>query len=159
MNAIDVLLLHFDHAYAHPYESLSSALEGLGEEEAAFSAPCYADTEPEPGWPAPGSAWWHVAHLAHCKRYYARLVEERGSTRGLPVSVRTPTASYAEEQKALAAAHEAQRAAIVACTDDDLTTTVATGTRLDEFLAMTIRHDAWHAAQIALARRLWRTRG
>ena len=43
-------------------------------------------------------------------------------------------------------------------TPDDLALRANENMPLDEFLAMTIRHDTWHAGQIAVVRRLYRNR-
>ena len=40
----------------------------------------------------------------------------------------------------------------------DLATVVERGMPLSEYLAMAIRHDTWHAGQMALVRRLYRAR-
>ena len=75
-----------------------------------------------------------------------------------PVPERTPSASLEEDRAELDAAHNDQRAAIVDLEDADLQKVVGNGMRMDEFLAMVIRHDTWHAGQTALARRLCRTK-
>ena len=71
---------------------------------------------------------------------------------------RVPPADFETEVKALRAAHTAQREALAALTAADLEMQAGNQMPMPEFLAMMIRHDSWHAAQAAVARRLWRTR-
>ncbi len=158
MTAIDVYLEQLDDAWGHRRESLRGVLDGVGAEEAEWQAPCYAGEEREDGWPAPGSIRWQVAHIALCKRHYAACVRARGGTGRASEPVRAPTVAFADDLRELEAAHAGERAAFSACADADLSTTVNGTTPLREFLAMSIRHDTWHASQIAVARRLWRHR-
>lgn len=158
MRAVDVLLLAFDHASSHRWESLQEALKGVTPEEAAWQAPAYADAEHEAGWPRPGTIHWQVAHIAHCKRYYADVLTQRDRAGRPPAPPRPPDLDWAAEQAELEAAHTAQRASIAALTDADLATRVGDAMSVAEFVAMCTRHDAWHASQIAVARRLYRTR-
>ncbi|MDJ0972990.1 MAG: DinB family protein [Planctomycetota bacterium] len=156
MSAVDEHLQAFDHAWAHDFESIRSALDGVTDDEAYWQADAYADEDVEDGWPAPGTIAWQVAHLAHCKRHYAEFVRTRAAAEPPPVEPRTPLATFAEERAALDAAHAAQRAAIAAVDDADLTRVACGHVALGAFLAMATRHDAWHAGQIAVARRLYR---
>jgi hypothetical protein len=156
---LDVLLLAFDHAWEHKWESLQGALRGVGPEEAAWQAPAYATAEREDGWPLPGSMAWQVAHLAHCTRYYTALILQRGRPGEPATPPRPPHQGFEEEVAGLRAAHAAQRAAIAALSDADLELRVGNGMGLVEFVTTCTRHDVWHAAQIAVARRLYRERG
>jgi len=159
MKAKDAFLRQLDDAWAHKWESLSAVLEGVTEEEANWQAPCYASEEREEGWPAPGTVRWQVAHVAHCKRYYTKFVRAPGVLERPQADARVPPATFAAEVAALKEAHAAQRAALDALDDGDLAKPVGNGMPMDEFLAMAIRHDAWHGAQIAVARRLFRHHG
>ncbi len=159
MRAIDAFLLQLDHAWEHAWESLDAVLEGVTEQEAAWQASCYADVPVEAGWPRPGTIRWHVVHLAHCKRTYAALVRARKATQRPSIPRRAPAATVDADLAELDAAHADQRDAVAACSDTDLDDLVGNRMPLAEFLAMTIRHDAWHAGQIAVARRLYRSRG
>ncbi|MDH3592113.1 MAG: DinB family protein [Planctomycetota bacterium] len=154
MRAVDVFLRQFDEAWEHDWESLQPQLAGLTEEEASWQAPCYADAAREPGWPLPGSIHWHVAHLVHYRREYTARI--RGQEE--PSDSASPAATFEESMRQLVAIHRAQRAAIAALSDDDLTRDAGNGIPLDEYLTSTIRHDIWHAGQIAVARRLARNR-
>lgn len=158
MRALDAYLAAFDDAWSHAWESLSAVLEGVSEEEAYWQAPCYALDPVEDGWPSPGTIAWQIAHLAHCKGYYAAVIRDRAMNASPPTEPRTPLQGLPAERAALKAAHALQRDAMEEVGDEDLGQLASGKMPLGEFLAMTTRHDAWHAAQIALARRLYRTR-
>jgi len=152
MRTVDAFLLSLDNAWEHDWESLTSVLDGVTEDEARWQAPCYADAAASESGPPPGTIRWQVTHLAHCKREYtARLLGDREARS--PELPEHPTATYEEDLASLGRAHLAERAAIAALSDEDLTTGVA------DFLTNIIRHDIWHGGQIALARRLYRGRG
>ena len=158
MTGVEAFLRQLDDSWEHKWESLSAVLATVEEDEADWQAPCYAEEEQEEGWPPPGTVRWQVAHVAHCKRHYTDFIKAPGSSERPPVPARKPTESFAEDRAELAAAHAEQRDAIASLSESDLELSVGNGMRLDVFLAMAIRHDSWHAAQIAVARRLWRTR-
>ncbi len=158
VTGLEAFLRQFDQAWEGKWESLSGVLETVEEEEAKWQASCYEAEEREEGWPPPGTIRWQVAHIAHCKRHYTDFIKAPGSSERPPVPERKPTESFAEDCKELRAAHAEQRDAIAALSESDLELTVGNGMPLDMFVAMVIRHDTWHAAQIAVGRRLWRTR-
>ncbi|MHC4450340.1 MAG: DinB family protein [Planctomycetota bacterium] len=146
MSDLKAHLIHFDDAWDHDFESLMSVLGGISEEEAAWQPPCYRDEPASTGWPAPGSIRWQVTHIAYYKREYAgRLGTASDSS---PAA----TTSFAEDLEQLRSAHDAEREAIAALSKSELTPETA------RFLSAIIRHDVWHAAQIAVVRRMWRTR-
>jgi hypothetical protein len=98
-----------------------------------------------------------VDHVTRCKRDYTALVLGlRGEAPPPPAD--GPPATFAEAALRLRDAHRAQREAIAGMREDDLARPLE-GMSALEFVTSTIRHDIWHAAQIAVARRLWRTRG
>ena len=156
MSAYEAYVAAFRDVWSHAWESVSSVLEGVSEDEARWQAPAYADTEQEAGWPPEGTILWHIAHLAHCKRYYAAILEHRDEASPPEVEERTPLGTLAEELAALAEAQDAQLAALVACDGADWSAPAAGKMPLGEFVAMTTRHDAWHGGQIAMLRRLHR---
>ena len=158
MTGAEAFLRQFDDSWEHRRESLQATLRDVTEEEAAWQAACYEADEREEGWPPPGTIRWQVAHIAHCKRHFAAYIRGPGATERPPVPVRKPTTTLAEGRAELAGAHAEQREAIAALSGPDLEKTVGNGMTVGEFLAMAIRHDTWHTAQIAVARRLWRTR-
>ncbi|MHC4850129.1 MAG: DinB family protein [Planctomycetota bacterium] len=152
MRIVDAFLLSLDNAWKHDWESLMSVLSGVTEEEARWQAACYADAAAPESAPPPGTIRWQVTHLAHYKREYtARLLGDReAQSLELPEN---STATYEQDLAYLRRAHLAERAAIAALSDEDLTPDLA------DFLTNIIRHDIWHGGQIALARRLYRGRG
>jgi len=152
MRSVDAFLLSLDNAWEHDWESLMSVLAGVTEEEAGWQAPCYATEPRSDAAPPPGSIRWQVTHLAFYKREYTAqlLGDEEAPSPELP---ERSTATYEEDLADLRRAHLAERAAMAALGDDDLTPDMA------DFLTNIIRHDVWHGGQIALARRLFRTRG
>lgn len=158
MPELAAYLHQLDQAWAHAYESVTSALDGVTDDEAFWQAPCYVGEAREEGWPEPGTIAWQVAHLAHCKRHYAAHCRRAGAGERPPVTPWEPRASFAGLRAALAAAHAEQREAIAGLGDEGLDLTAGNGMPFREFLAMCVRHDTWHAAQIAVGRRLWRTR-
>jgi uncharacterized damage-inducible protein DinB len=113
---------------------------------------------PEAGWPVPGTIAWQVAHVSHCKRYYTEIIRHRGQSERPPVPPFEASPDFAAARDALQSAHASQRAALAALADEDLALRASNDMSLPEFLRMMIRHDTWHAAQIAVARRLWQTR-
>ncbi len=152
-----VFLTLFDDAWSHSWESLQTTLEGVTEAEAAHVPADYADEELEEGWPAPGSVLWQLAHLAHCKAYYTALIEQRGEEPGNPEPVAFEVCEdYAAYGTHLAQVHGKQREAMAELTREDMPLKVGNGMLLPEFLSMIIRHDIWHASQVAIARRSWR---
>ncbi|MBI3830440.1 MAG: DinB family protein [Planctomycetes bacterium] len=158
MDTMAVFLCMFDDAWEHKWESLSVVLKGVTEEEAAWQAPCYLEEEDGKDWPLPGSIAGQVAHLAWCKEEYTGQMRSRGGNEAPAKPERRPCASFAEELRRFEAVHRAQRDAIAQLTGADLERKTASGQPLVEYLAMIIRHDIWHAGQIALARRLFSTR-
>jgi len=151
MRIVDAFLLSLDNAWDHDWESLTSALSGVTEEEARWQAPCYADEAASESEPPPGTIHWQVAHLAYYKREYTARLLGDDDVPGPELPDRS-TATFDEDLSSLRRAHEAERAAMAALRDEDLTPDLA------DFLTNIIRHDVWHGGQIALARRLYRGR-
>ena len=147
-----------DDAWGHDWESVRSALADVDDELAVWQSPAYAMEEREEGWPAPGTIHWHVAHLAHCKRYYREVIAARGVEGRPPEPERAPGAGYAESCAELEAAHAALRAEIASLDPEELEMGVGNGMSADRFIAMATRHDVWHGAQVAVVKRLARTR-
>lgn len=156
MRLIDVFLLHFDDAWRHRWESLLPLLDGVTEEEAAWQAPCYR-AEPIDR-PPPGTIRWQIDHLTRCKRAYTASLRNRGSAAPVPEDRHEPAGTFAEAVERLRDAHRVQREVLSSLEDADLDRPVEGGMNVAQFLTSTTRHDIWHASQIAVARRLWRTR-
>ena len=153
MRALDVYLQQFDHAWRHNWESLAPLLESVTEPEASWQASCYRDIDRDEGWPPPGSIHWHVAHLAHCKRDYT------AEMRGLALEPHLPAQTFAESVHDLEQAHAAQRDVLCSLSESELGRQLPNEMTLAEFLTSTIRHDTWHAGQVAAARRLYAVAG
>ena len=158
MTELAAYLRQFDDSWSHPFESLCDVLTGVTEEEAFYQASCYVAEPREEGWPAPGTIAWQVAHIGHCKRHYTTYLVRDGVDQRPSVTPWTPHATFAELRAFLEAAHGEQRSALAALSADALDLVAGNGMPFREFLSMATRHDAWHAAQIAVARRLYRTR-
>ncbi len=158
MDGVAMLLRFVDDAWSHSYESVASALEGVSEEEACWQADCYADEPQEAGWPQPGTILWQVLHLAHCKRHYALYIQQRGQAKGPQAPEFQPHQDLQSARTALAQAHGALRAALAQVKVAELDCKAGNSMVLPEFVSMIQRHDAWHAGQIALVRRLFRKR-
>ena len=106
------------------------------------------------GLPVPGTIRWHVAHLEHCARHYIEILR----TRPLAHEPATPSpgiADLAELINRLERARRLLREEIQRLTEMDLDTPCARGMDVGEFVRMTIRHETWHAGQIAVVRRLY----
>jgi len=157
MSEVAGLVAAMRAAWDHRWESLSSALRGVEGPEAEWQADCYAAEEREDGWPPPGSIRWQVAHVTHCKRYYARLLASRGKPEKPVPAPREAPGDFAGELATLDAAHREQLAEAGRVTDAELDLRLPNGMTVREFLAHQARHDVWHASQIAVARRLYRT--
>ncbi len=155
--AIPVLLAQIDDARSHKWESVESALTGVTEEEARWQAHGYRDEQPEPGWPLPGTILWHVAHMAACTDHYAKCIRLRPS-KDVPERAWHPDPSLEGLRTRLRDIQREFRSLVAALTDADLDTPVRGELPLMRFVHMAVRHDVWHASQIAVARRLWRTR-
>ncbi len=156
MSELRAFLQSFDDAAGHAYESLTYALDGL-DPVSAFQQPApYAQEEPEEGWPLPGSIAWQLAHLTHCKRYYTQHLERvlSGSDDAPVAQPWTPIETLAGLRAAWQESHDAERSAIARLGPEHLDTIAGNGMTVREFLSMIIRHDIWHASQIAVARRL-----
>jgi len=159
MSAVEAFLQMLDDAWSDDWESVGSSLREVTEAEAEWQHPAYRDCAREPDWPPPGSVRWQVAHLASCKSYYARVIEGRKAGTEARFPPRVPLPSLALELEALDAAHAEERRAFASVRDEDLGAEVAERMTLSAFLALAVRHDSWHAGQIAVARRLFRNRG
>ena len=156
MNELSAYLHQFDEAWSHAYESFASAMEGVGEEAAFVQPAAYASEPLEAGWPAPGTIAWQLAHLTHCKRHYTQHFERvvSGAAELPEATPWTPLETLAELKAALEEAHTRERAALQALQPEHLDALAGNGMGFREFIAMVIRHDIWHASQIAVARRL-----
>jgi uncharacterized damage-inducible protein DinB len=151
------LLQAFDDSWSHGCESLLSALQGVTSEEASWQDSSYAAEPSMEGLPEPGTIGWHVAHLEHCARHYAAIVRERPIAHE-PMTPPPGIAGIFESIDRLERARRLLRVEIEKLNDADLQAPCARGMSVAEFLRMAIRHEAWHAGQVAVIRRLYRQR-
>lgn len=129
------------------------AIQDLTQAEAKWQHPSYATLEVEDGWPPSGSILWHIAHLIHCIERYVRVLTQ-WDTPTVNQSATFDSLNLSYLLARLQTAHTALAFCIENAHDDELDTTKS-GMTKQEFILMCIRHDSWHAAQIAMARRLY----
>ncbi|MCC6572534.1 MAG: DinB family protein [Planctomycetes bacterium] len=155
MTTADMLAL-LDDTWSHRWESVTGAIKDLREDEAAFQHAAYAKEEREEGLPPPGTVLWYLAHMAHCNAFYAAMIRRR------PAKPAEPDAQGLLTLKvclgALERTHADLRAAVAELPDSAVNDVLGNGQPIHEFVRACARHECWHSAQIAVARRLWRTR-
>ncbi len=160
MNATNLLLLAFDNALAHPWESFAGATMDLGAAEAAWQHPAYAHEPHDPGVGKPGTVLWFLHHLELCHRHYTAMLRQRRQETGVPATGAEPDTQppgelpLSEILAALEAANAALRAEIGMLTADTLDRPFTPNKTTAEFVLGTIRHISWHSGQIATIRRL-----
>ncbi|HET6400349.1 MAG TPA: DinB family protein [Candidatus Kapabacteria bacterium] len=156
MTRKEEILAAFDDAWGYKWESLESVLNGITEEAAAYQHPIYSEVEREEGYPPAGTILWHLVHLAHCYRHYAGTIEQRPKEREeMPV----PEAnSLAEAISNLKRYRAELQSAIASVPEDRLDDEVFDYDTVAYLVRMIVRHDAWHASQIAVAKRMYRMR-
>lgn len=157
MTRKEEILAAYDDVLSHPWESLDSALKDVTGEQAEYQHAAYIDEPDELHYPKAGTILWHLVHLAHCYRHYAPAIKERPIR---PPEPEAPEANTLEEAiNNLLSYRKQLRDVIEATSDDGFEEKMGNGKTVAEFLRSVIRHDAWHAAQIVVVRRLYKTRG
>lgn len=153
MNRTSVLVHAFHDAWSHKWEAFTPVIQGLTQAEAEWQHPSYAKLEVEDGWPPNGCILWHIAHLIHCSERYARVLRQWGT----PAESRTATFDSLNLDNLLLRLEKAHTdlAQCIANVHDKQLDTITSGMTLQEFILMCVRHDSWHASQIAMARRLY----
>lgn len=154
MSTVAFLLQAFDDTWYHEDESLHGILAGVTSDEASWQHPAYGQERGMVGLPPPGTILWHLAHLEHSARHYGSILERRP----LEDEPRTPppgASSLDELLTELASAQAVLRAQIEDLSDQDLVRPCARGMDVGEFARMILRHETWHAGQIAVIRRLY----
>jgi hypothetical protein len=149
------ILAAFDEVFSHKWESLGSALDGVTQEEAQYQHPIYENAQSTPGL-LNGSILWHVSHLEVCYRHYALGIRLRPEPP--PKTEYVVRAELIPLHSLMIASRAELRTAIAEVDDNAFDDVVWHGDPLAQFIRMITRHDAWHAAQIAVARRLYRMR-
>lgn len=159
MSAIGYAVQQFDSNLKHRWESLEAVLKGVTDEEARWQAPCYAAEKRDPTCPAPGTILWQLDHISGCNRHYVKVLKLRPSKEIPDDPPRTPPENLSAALEELRASHAALRAEIATLSDADLSGACGHGSpNVGDFLAACLRHEIWHAGQIALVRRLYQTR-
>lgn len=159
MSEISQLLAACDENFGHTYDSVLSALKGVGASESTYQHACYNLVPPEEGLPPAGTILWQMAHLSVNKQRYAAILQQYlGVSVPEPVEPRRHTAAILLHE--LRIAHSRLRNTIAALKDEDLARELPRECgypmRVDAFIRTINRHDSWHAGQIAVARRLFK---
>jgi hypothetical protein len=156
MSQKEVLLAAFDDTLSYPEESLEYILRDLTEEEARYQHLSYDSEPPEENYPPAGTALWHLVHLAHCYKHYVNKIEYRPNQ---PPDILAPAADSLLEAIQNLRTHRARlRETFAALPESAFDEPIANYPSIAAFMRMVTRHDAWHSGQIAVVRRLFRTR-
>lgn len=159
MNASALLLMLFDANLSHAWESLESVLKGVTEDEARWQAPCYAHEEPQPNCPPVGTILWQLDHLSGCNRHYVQVLRQRPAKEVAESATVPPPGTFAAAMEELRASHTALRAELARVQEHEFLDACGHGSRnVADFISGCLRHEVWHAGQIGLVRRLYRTR-
>jgi uncharacterized damage-inducible protein DinB len=156
MSSLDQLLQMFDEAWSHKDESVRTVLNDVTPEEALWQHPAYSATDQVPGMPAAGTILWQVAHLEHSARHYTEILRNRPIT-DEPMTPPPKLSTLPELLAMLQSAHAELRGQIAELTEAGPSQPCARGMTVGEFVRMVIRHDTWHAGQIAVTHRLFRS--
>jgi hypothetical protein len=156
MDAIALLLLQFDHNWDHSWESIQSAMKNVKLEEASFQAPCYSGEKGEADLPLPGTILHQLVHMHWCNLHYANVIRLRPQ-KEISDPPKPPVMTLIQTLAALHESHNALRGEVAKLTESDLEGPCGHGaSNVAEFVSGCVRHEAWHASQIAVARRLYR---
>lgn len=151
------LLAAFHDAWSHKWESFELVTRDLTDAEVEFQHAAYANEKQEDGWPKPGTILWQLVHIEYWYRYYIDCLENPMNE---PSSFPPPNSAtnLAEATERLLATRRTLGHRIHDLPDEGLDIMMKGRLRTGEFIRMIIRHDSWHSSQIAVARRLYRTR-
>lgn len=152
--AKDELLAAFDDALSYQWESVEAALRDVSDLDAWYQHPAYLGEPTDDGYPPAGTIMWQVVHLAHCYRYYRANIIERPNAVDDPP---TPRATTLDEAIAELRRYRSElRETIASLRDEDFAERLKNYESISEQMRMMIRHDAWHAGQIVVIKRLHR---
>ena len=149
------LLAAFDAAWDRPWESIMAAIKGVTEDEAVFQHAAFSDEVAEIGFPLHGTILWYVTHLASCYRMYKAAIEVRPNA---PPEFQHVSSTFEEALVTLKQTRDELREAIVNLSEQELDEKLYWENTIADLVRGTVRHDAWHAGQIAVVRRLYRMR-
>ncbi len=156
MTRKDELLASYDDALNYECESIELALSGITEEEAAFQHLVYRDEPLEEGYPPSGTILWQLVHLGYCYKRYRSIIENRPTDPPQPAAPFANTFAQAKEN--LLTYRKELRETVASLSEAQLDEQLFLGHSVIEHVRMSIRHDAWHMAQVSVARRLYRNR-
>jgi uncharacterized damage-inducible protein DinB len=138
--------------HRHPWDSVDSVLARVTPAAWSWACEAYADVEREPGWPPPGTVAWQANHLFACKAGYLETVRTWDRMADVdhvviddPVVLRRRFHELSDRFIDTVAAIPSARFA-EPLGDDGMT--------MAGYLHMTVRHEIWHAGQIAMLLRL-----
>ena len=148
------LLASFDAVWSHPWESVESILKDVSEEEVWYQHPIYSKEEREVGHPPSGSILWHIVHLGQCYRWYRSWIISRPNkpTEVLPLEAQSLVEGIANVKLC----RDELRDCLSSLSEDQLSEKLYGGKMVIDLARASIRHDAWHGGQIAVAKRLYR---
>jgi len=156
MTSKEELLAEFDEAWSHPWESLGAILKDVSEEEAWYQHKIYAKEEREEGHSPSGTILWHLVHLGQCYRWYRSWISSRPNK---PSEVLPPEAtSLAEGIVNVKLCRDELRDCLSSLSEEQLNEKLYGGKTVIDLARASVRHDAWHGGQIAVAKRLYRMR-
>jgi hypothetical protein len=147
----------FDDTWSHKCESLRSVLQGITSKESSLQDPAYASEPRIAGLPEPGTICWQLAHLEHCARHYTQILRDRPVAHE-PLTPPPGTANLPELIRRLEEARGLLREEIERLREVELDAPCVRGMSVAEFVRIAIRHEAWHAGQLVIVRRLYRQR-
>ena len=122
----------------------------------ALSTPSYAAEPLEENYPPAGTILWHLVHLAHCYKHYVNKIEQRPKQ---PQDILAPEAGSLEEALQNLKSYRLRlRDTFASLSDEAFNEPIASYRDVATFARMVIRHDGWHAGQIAVIRRIVRSK-
>lgn len=148
-----MLEVFISESWAHPWEGFKSSLLNCSQGEIDWVHPAYAQEEAEPGWPRAGSILWQVNHVGACKSAYAWAIAHPDRTDNA-----APWQVILAKEPLLVALELAHDSFLDACMKADPARKIMDkgGHTYLEYVGIAIRHELWHAGQIAQLRRLYR---
>jgi len=150
------LLKAFDDNWSHRWESLHPILVDITDHEASWQHQAYTGEHDPMGLAEPGTIRWHVGHLEQNARRYVHILRSRPVAKNpeIPapalINIRDMVDRFQHVRNEL-------RAEIAQIHDADLDDPCRGEMTVAEFVRMVIRHETWHAGQIVVIRRLYRT--
>lgn len=150
------LLTTFDDTCDHRWESFALVMKDVDQDMARYQHPIYSSEADREYNTKKGSIVWHIAHLAHCQLQYADVITGRPEVPTEPPSPNINSLEAALEQITLSRAK--LRSAIESVSEDELSDKVCSGDTVAGYIQTILRHDAWHFGQMAVVKRLYRSK-